>query len=138
MEEDGEILMTEMALNKEPQEFMHHCIKAWSGERGCTHIEAAGLTGDNTISTICILGSLEDLCKPRSNEIITATACKQLVQSYLGIEYIEKCKEVIVTYNFGAEYDKCLRNAILLELRNKPVYEKCIKVEEQLTSTYVI
>ena len=32
-----------MAMKKDPQEFIHHCIKAWSGETGQAHIEAVGL-----------------------------------------------------------------------------------------------
>ena len=33
-----EMLMTGMALKKEPEDFMCHCIKFWSGETGYAHI----------------------------------------------------------------------------------------------------
>ena len=46
-----EMLMTDLALKKDLQEFICHCIKAWSGETGHTHIEVVGVTGDNATST---------------------------------------------------------------------------------------
>ena len=111
--------MTSMRLKKESQEFICHCIKAWSGETDHAHI-AVGLTGDNATSTKCILDTSKGHCKPRSNEIVAATAYKQLVLGDLGLlEYIEKCKEVTAACTFGAPYDKCLRNTILLGLRNQ-------------------
>ena len=39
-----------------------------------------GLTGDDATSTKCILDILEDHCELRSNEIVVATAYKQLTQ----------------------------------------------------------
>ena len=88
------MLITGMALKKEPREFISHCIKVWSVETGQSHFESSGLTGDDATSTKHILDSLEGHCKPRSNEIVSATY-KQLVQEDLGLpEYIEKCKEV--------------------------------------------
>ena len=85
-----EILMTSIALKKEPQEFICHCIKAWSGKTGHAHIEAVGHTSDNAINTKYILDPLKGHCKPRNNRIVAATAYKQLVQEDLGLpEYIE-------------------------------------------------
>ena len=100
--------MTCKALKKEPQEFICHCIKAWSREMGHVHIEAAGLIG-NCHQHICILDALKGHCKPRSNVIVVATANKQLELGDVGLpEYVEKCTEVIEECNFGAVYDKCL------------------------------
>ena len=42
-----EMLTIDMALKKEPEEFICHCIKAWAGEMGQVHIEAVGLTNGN-------------------------------------------------------------------------------------------
>ena len=50
----------------------------------------------------------------------------------------EKCKRSQQHCNFGAAYDKCLQKAILLELRNQNVYEKCIEVGDKLASADVI
>ena len=109
------------------------------GEMAHAHIEAVGLTDDNANSTKDLTDILEGHCKPRSNEIVTAMAYRQLMQGDLGLpEYIEKCKEVTVACNFDAAYDKCLCNAIILGLRNKQVYEKCIELGDQLTSIDVI
>ena len=86
------MLTTGIALKKEPQEFICHCIKASSGETGQTHIESEGLTGDDATSTECIPDVLEGYYKPRSNEIVVAAAYKQL-QGDLGLpEYTKKCK----------------------------------------------
>ena len=79
-----------------------------------------GLIGGGDTSTKYILDTLKGHCKPRSNEIVAATAYKQLVQGNHGLpEYIEKFKEVTATCNFGIAYDKCSSNAILLWLRNQ-------------------
>ena len=89
------MLMTGIALKEECQEFMCHCIKAWLGEMGHAHIEAVGHKGDDANNIKCILDVLKGHCIPRSNEMVTATAHKQLVQGNLGLpEYKEKCKEV--------------------------------------------
>ena len=45
------MLMTGIALKIKPWELICHCIKTWSDETGHIHIEAVGLTGDNTAST---------------------------------------------------------------------------------------
>ena len=103
------------------------------------HIESVCLQDDDVNSINCILDALEDHWKPRSNEIVAATAFKQLVQGDLGLaEYIEKWKEIKAAWNFEATYYKCLWNAILLGLRNLKVYAKCIKVGDKLTSAEVI
>ena len=77
------MLLIGMARKKEPQEFICHCIKAWSQETGHTHIEVVGLTGYNVTSTKYILGIIEGDCKPKSNEIVAATAYRQLVQEVM-------------------------------------------------------
>ena len=46
-----EMLMTGFALKQKLQEFTCHCIKAWLGEIGHTHIEAAGLMDNDANST---------------------------------------------------------------------------------------
>ena len=70
-------------------------------------MEFVGLTGGDTISTKCILDAIKGQCKPKSYEIVAATAYQQLVQGNLGLpEYIEKCKEVMGACNFEAAYDK--------------------------------
>ena len=50
------------------------------------HIETADLTSDDATSTKDIMDTLEGHCKPRSNEIVIATAYKQLVQGDLGLQ----------------------------------------------------
>ena len=93
--------MADMALKKKPQEFICYCIKAWSGETGHAHIEA-----DKTTSTKCIQDLLNSYCKPRSDETVAATTCKQLLQGDLSLlEYVEKCKDVTVVCNFGTAYE---------------------------------
>ena len=102
------MLITGMAVKREPKEFICHCIKAWLG-RWATHIEAVYLMGDNSNSMKCILDAFKIDCKCRSNEIVAATAYKHLVQGYLGLpEYMQKCKEVTRVCHFSAAYDKCL------------------------------
>ena len=73
------MLITGMALKKEYQKLMCHCIKAWSGETGQMNIESVGLTGDDATSTKFSLDALEGHCKPRSNEIAAVTAYMQLM-----------------------------------------------------------
>ena len=105
----AEMLMTGMALKKQPKEFICYYIKAWSGETGYAHIEAVGLLGDDANIKKCILNAIEGHCEPRSYEIVAATAYKQLLQGDLGLpEYIENCKEVTAACNFATAYDKCL------------------------------
>ena len=101
--------MIDVVLKKEPQEFICHCIKAWSRETVHTHIEAVGLTCHKAYNMIHLPDTLKGHFRPRSNEIVAATAYKQLVQGDLGLpEYIKKCKEVTVVCNLGTAYDKCL------------------------------
>ena len=115
-----EMLIMGMALMEEPQDFICHCIKALLGETDHAYIKAVDLTGDDVPSTKCLLDTLKGHCKPRSNEIVAATAYKQLVQGDLGLlKYIRKCKDVTAACNFGTVHDKCLKNAILLGLRNQ-------------------
>ena len=110
-----QMLTTGIALKKEPQEFICHCIKAQSGKTGQAHIKSVGLTGNDASNTICILGALGGHCKPSINDIVAATAYKQLVQGDLDLpECIEKCMEVTAKCNFEAAYERCLQNAILL------------------------
>ena len=79
-----------------------------------------GLKGDDASSTKCIQDTLKGHCKLRSNEIVATRVYEQLVQGDLGLaECIEKCKEVKVAYNFGADHDISLRIAIILGLRNQ-------------------
>ena len=104
-----ELMMTGMALKKETQDFISHCIKAWFGMMGHARIEVVGLTVDNSNCTKCILDNLKGHCITKSTKILAATAYNQLEQGDLGLpEYIEKCKHVTAAYNFGAAYDKCL------------------------------
>ena len=80
--------------------------------------------------------SLESHCKPRSNEIVAATAYRQLVQGDLGLpQYIKEMQRNHGSIQLlGIAYNECLRNDILLGLRNQQVYKKCITVGDQLTS----
>ena len=106
-----EMLTTGMALKKEPQDFICHCIKALSGETGHEHLEVAGLTVDNVARTKCLLDTLEGHCKPRSNEIVAATVYKQLVQGDLGLpEDIGKAKET----------SECMRNVSKFRISYHP------------------
>ena len=58
---------------------------------GHAHREAAGPMGEDVNSMKYLLDALKDHCKPRSNEIVAATAYKQLVQGDLSLpEYIQK------------------------------------------------
>ena len=61
-----EMLISGVALKKEPQEFICHCIKAWLGKMGHIHIKSAGLTGDDANSTECLLDALKGHCKSKS------------------------------------------------------------------------
>ena len=63
-----------MVLKKVPQEFICQCIKAWIGEMGHAHIETVCLMNGNANNTKYILDNIKDDCKPRSNEIVAATA----------------------------------------------------------------
>ena len=74
-----EVLMTSMALKEKPQDFICHCIKAWSGETGHAHIEAAGISGDDVATTKCLLYTLQGNFKTRCNDTGRTTAYKQLV-----------------------------------------------------------
>ena len=68
--------------------------KGLFGDKGYTHIEAAGLMGDDENRTKCILDPLKGHCKPRSNKIVAATAYKQLVQGDYGLpKYIENANK---------------------------------------------
>ena len=92
--------MTVMTLKKESQEFIYQCIRAWSGEKGHTHIEAVVLNDANRQKFT--LDAYTGHCILRSNKIVAATAYKQLVQGALGLpEYVEKCKEVTAVCNIG-------------------------------------
>ena len=126
-----EMLVTGMALKKEPQEFICHCIKAWSGKTHHTHIEVVCHTGDDATRTKCLLDTIKGHFKSRSNGIAAVRAYRQLVQGDLGLpEYIEKCKDVTAACYFCKVYDKCLTNAILPGPGNQLVYKKCIEVGE--------
>ena len=73
------------------------------------HIAVVGLTDDNANSTKCLLDTFKGHIKPRSEEIVAASAYKQLGQGDLGLpEYIEKCSKSKMHAIFGIAYDKCL------------------------------
>ena len=93
------MLTTRMVLKKEHEEFIYHCIKAWSGETGQTHIESAGVTDDDVTSTKHLLDTLEGYCKPRVNEIIVTTAYKQLVQGDLTFTLPEYIREMQIDHS---------------------------------------
>ena len=80
-----ELLTKGMELKKEPVEFVCHSIKVWSGETCQTHIEAVDLSDEDVKSTKKCLDVLEQQCKPRSSEIVAATAYKQLVPGEMGL-----------------------------------------------------
>ena len=116
-----EMLITGMVLKKEPQEFICHCIKAWSGNY--THIEAVGLMDDYANSTKCLLDTLKGHQKPRSNEIVVVKLTNNWYKGTLVCQCTYKCREVTATCNFGIAYDKCLQNAILLGLTSADVIQ---------------
>ena len=61
------------------------------GDRPCTHRSSGSHRLDDATSTKCILDIIKGPSKSRINEILAATAFKQLVQCDLGLqEYIEK------------------------------------------------
>ena len=80
-----EILNPGLALNKEPQEFICHCIQAWPGEIGQKHIKSVGVTGDDSTSQKHIKDAFHGQKKPRSNEIAVAMTYEQLVQADPGL-----------------------------------------------------
>ena len=85
------MLMTAMAMKKEPQEIHLSLHKGLVGEAGHAHIKEGDLTEDNADSTKYLLETLKGHCKLRSNEIVAATVYKQLVQGDLGLPaYIHK------------------------------------------------
>lgn len=83
------------------------------------------------------LERVEEQCKPRGSKLVTTTQYKVLTRGGMELqEYIEKCRQITDACGWPEEAkDMALRNAILLDLKNQNVYQKCL--EEDLDSLTV-
>ena len=102
-----------MVLKKESEKFIGDCIKAWSGEMGHTH-RSGGSDG-----WWCSQDEVQTY-RPRSNEIVAATAYKQLVHVDLGLpEYIGGAKKA----QWYGPLGKPMKSVLgILGLRNQCTY----------------
>lgn len=128
------ILCRGLVTSKSDPEFVCLCVYQWSGERGQNILDKATFLTDNRKKWEKHLERVEEQCKPRGSKLVTATQYKVLTRGGVELpEYIEKCRRITDACGWPEEAkDMALRNAILLDLKNQNVYQKCL--EEDLDS----
>ena len=110
-------------------------VMIWAGKTGRTHIKSLNLTEEQRASPATLLQKLEDWTKPRSNELAAAARFRELQQGNLSLaEYIDKATIMCDQCGYPEEArDRLLRDAIVIGLRSREAYYKCIERGTDLT-----
>ena len=110
-------------------------VRLWAGKTGRTHIKSLNLKEEELAKLMVLLQRLVDWTKPRSNELAAAAKFRELQQGTLSLaEYIDKATVLCDQCNYHKEArDRLLHDAIVIGLRSRDAYFKCIEKGSSLT-----
>ena len=123
-----------------PLESLKQAVKAnyvqiWAGKAGRMHLKSLKLTDAQKSDPEVIFSKLKEWTQPKSNELIAATTFRRLEQGNLTLsEYIDKATILCDQCNYPEDArDRLLRDAIVIGLRSKEAYYRCIDKGSALT-----
>jgi len=110
-------------------------ILIWAGKKGRTHIKSLNLTEAQRSNPTNLLDKLVDWTKPRSNELAAAAKLRELQQGNMSLaEYIDKATVMVDQCGYPEQArDRLLRDAIVIGLKSRHAYFKCIEKGSSLT-----
>ena len=110
-------------------------VLIWAGKTGRTHIKSLNLTTEQKGDPSVPLKKFVEWTKPKSNAIAAASNFRRLEQGDLSLaEYIDKATILCDQREYPPEArDRLLRDAIVIGLRSKEFYYKCIEKGSSLT-----
>ena len=110
-------------------------VMLWAGKTGRTHIKSLNLTEAQRSDPALLLDKFIEWTKPKSNALAAAAAFRRLEQGSLTLaEYIDKATILCDQCDYPEEArDRLLRDAIVIGLRSREAYYKCIEKGTDLT-----
>ena len=110
-------------------------VLIWAGKTGRTHIKSLNLTTEQKGDPGVLLKKFVEWTKPKSNALAAAANFRRLEQGDLSLaEYIDKATILCDQCEYPPEArDRLLRDAIVIGLRSKEAYYKCIEKGSELT-----
>ena len=110
-------------------------VRIWAGKTGRTHLKSLNLSIAELGDPQVLLNKLQEWKKPKSNELAAAAAFRRIEQGNLTLgEYIDKATILCDQCNYPNEArDRLLRDAIVIGLRSRDAYFKCIEKGSALT-----
>ena len=110
-------------------------VLIWAGKTGRTHIKSLNLTTEQKGDPSVLLKKFVEWTKPKSNALAAASNFRRLEQGDLSLaEYIDKATILCDQCEYPPEArDRLLRDAIVIGLRSKEAYYKCIEKGSALT-----
>ena len=110
-------------------------VMLWAGKTGRTHIKSLNLDEVDRGNPETLLQKFVEWTKPRSNQLVAVTALRRFEQGHLSLAvYIDRATILCdqCEYPDGAR-DRLLRDAIVMGLRSKEAYYRCIEKGSTLT-----
>ena len=110
-------------------------IMLWAGKTGRTHIKSLNLAAEERGDPAVLLQKFEEWTKPKANELAAAAAFRRLEQGNLTLaEYIDRATVLCDQCNYPDDArDRLLRDALVIGLRSREAYFKCIEKGSALT-----
>ncbi|KAK2557878.1 hypothetical protein P5673_019855 [Acropora cervicornis] len=110
-------------------------VLIWAGKTGRTHIKSLNLTTEQKGDPRVLLKKFVEWTKPKSNALAAAANFRRLEQGDLSLaEYIDKATILCDQCEYPPEArDPLLWDAIVIGLRSKEAYYKCIEKGSELT-----
>ena len=110
-------------------------VQLWAGKTARMHLKSLRLSDAQKANPTVLLTKLEEWTKPKSNEVIAAAAFRRLEQGDLPLaEYIDKATFLCDQCNYPADArDRLLRDALVMCLRSKEAYYRCVEKGSNLT-----
>ena len=104
-------------------------VLIWAGKAGRTHIKSLNLTTEEKGDPSLLLKKFVQWAKPKSNALAAASNFRRLEQGDFSLaEYIDKASILYDQCEYPSEArDRLLRDAIVIGLRFKEAYYKCIE-----------
>ena len=99
------------------------------------HIKTLNLSAEQKADPSVLLRKFVDWTRPKSNALAAAANFRRLEKGALSLsEYIDKATVLCDQCEYIPEArDRLLRDAIVMELRSKKVYHKCVEKGSALT-----
>ena len=110
-------------------------VLIWAGKTGRMHIKSLNLTTEQKGDPSVLVRMFVEWTKPKSNALAAAAKFRRLEQGDLSLsEYIDKATVLCDQCEYPSEArERLLRDAIVMGLRSKDAYYKCIERGSSLT-----